>query len=68
MDVEIARTMALIRGKDPRIYDPSTKFFSAEAPAVEKKKTQKPMLAKDVIREQVAKKLHRVLVFASGSS
>ena len=61
LDAKVQATIDLIRKKDPRVYDPNTKFF-AEKEAVssadidtepKKKKAAKKLTGKDVIREQL---------------
>jgi protein KRI1 len=60
-DLEIMRTIKMIRSKDPRVYDPATKFYESGSSTEDsgddadgkKEKKAKPMTAKDVIRTQV---------------
>ncbi|CAN8096494.1 unnamed protein product [Discula destructiva] len=55
VDAEWAATLAAIKNKDPRIYDPEAKFFNAldeNAPAAPKEKQAKPMTLHDYHRER----------------
>lgn len=58
LDNEIIATLNAIKSKDPRIYDPSAKFYAEEdendaAPTVAKEKKEKPMYLRDYHRENL---------------
>ena len=58
LDLEIMKTIQMIRDKDPRIYDPKSEFYRADVAAASEtqdksSKKPKPLRAKDVIRQQV---------------
>jgi len=58
LDNEIIATLNAIKSKDPRIYDPSAKFYTEEdendaAPTAAKEKKEKPMYLRDYHRENL---------------
>ncbi|KAG8165811.1 hypothetical protein KVR01_004363 [Diaporthe batatas] len=54
LDEQLDATLQAIRSKDPRIYDPNTKFITAldEEGATTKEKKEKPMHLRDYHRER----------------
>ncbi|KAH8782928.1 KRI1-like family-domain-containing protein [Diaporthe sp. PMI_573] len=54
LDAEISATLQAIKNKDPRIYDPNTKFITAldQEGAATKDKKEKPMYLRDYHRER----------------
>ena len=63
LDLEIMKTIQMIRSRDPRVYDPNTKFYEDRESGTSsddsdrekggKAPKQKKLTAKDVIRQQV---------------
>eukprot|EP01137_Pigoraptor_chileana_P001868 Opistho-2@40035 len=61
VEEQIFRTIALLKNRDPRIYDPNFKLFGAEKEAagetaVTKPKKEKPMFLKDYERQRLLEK------------
>ncbi|KAK2739870.1 KRRI-Interacting protein 1 [Myotisia sp. PD_48] len=57
LDSEILATLNAIKSKDPRVYDPNTKFYTLdaekEATASATEKSEKPMFLRDYHRENL---------------
>eukprot|EP00551_Chaetoceros_affinis_P005227 CAMPEP_0203683190 /NCGR_PEP_ID=MMETSP0090-20130426/47391_1 /ASSEMBLY_ACC=CAM_ASM_001088 /TAXON_ID=426623 /ORGANISM="Chaetoceros affinis, Strain CCMP159" /LENGTH=802 /DNA_ID=CAMNT_0050552319 /DNA_START=44 /DNA_END=2452 /DNA_ORIENTATION=- len=63
VDLQILKTINALRKKDDSIYNPETKFFTADDQGIsdpdgeEKKKKPKRKLYKDIVRDEIMKKM-----------